>query len=88
MMRALFVMASITVLATVPAAAQQFNGNDPVCLQLWEWGGSSTISCEYRSWEACKVRATSLSAMCLLNPYVQRPSEQSPAERRRRLPAR
>ncbi|WP_306577823.1 DUF3551 domain-containing protein [Bradyrhizobium sp. SRS-191] len=83
MMRALLVMASITVLATVPAAAQQFDGRDPVCLQIWEWGGSTTISCQYRSWDACKVAAASLSAMCLLNPYGQ-----SPPERSRRSPHR
>ncbi|WP_456717010.1 DUF3551 domain-containing protein [Bradyrhizobium sp. USDA 4353] len=87
-MRTLLVTASITLFATVPAAAQQFDGKDPVCLQIWEWGGSTTISCQYRSWEACKVAAASLSAMCLLNPYVQRPTEQSPSERHRRLPPR
>ncbi|WP_244422050.1 DUF3551 domain-containing protein [Bradyrhizobium sp. ORS 285] len=81
-------MASITVFATAPAAAQQFDGNDPVCLQIWEWGGSTTISCQYRSWEACKMAAASLSAMCLLNPYGQRPPEQRSSERHRKLPGR
>ncbi|MGJ5178096.1 DUF3551 domain-containing protein [Bradyrhizobium oligotrophicum] len=75
MMRALLVMASITVFATVPAAAQRFDGNDPVCLQIWEWGGSSTISCQYRSWEACRAAAAGFPATCLTNPYVLRPSE-------------
>ncbi|MGJ4990953.1 MULTISPECIES: DUF3551 domain-containing protein [unclassified Bradyrhizobium] len=82
MMRALLLMTSIIVLATAPAAAQRFDGNDPVCLQTWEWGGSSTISCQYRSWEACRAGAAGLSAMCLPNPYAQRPSEPS----RRRPP--
>ncbi|WP_315799399.1 DUF3551 domain-containing protein [Bradyrhizobium sp. SZCCHNR1002] len=77
MIRALLLMTSITVLATAPAAAQRFDGNDPVCLQTWEWGGSSTVSCQYRSWDACRAAAASLSAMCLPNPDVQRPPERS-----------
>nr|WP_083842483.1 DUF3551 domain-containing protein [Bradyrhizobium sp. ORS 375] len=76
-MRALLLLAPFTLFAIVPAAAQRFDGNDPVCLQTWEWGGSSTISCQYRSWEACKAAAASLSATCLTNPYVQRPPERS-----------
>ncbi|MBR0686175.1 DUF3551 domain-containing protein [Bradyrhizobium manausense] len=63
----------ITMSASAPAAAQRFNGNYPVCLQKWEWGGASYISCQYSSWEECKATAAGLSAMCLLNPYVQRP---------------
>lgn len=64
----------ITIAAPAPAAAQRFAGNYPVCLQKWEWGGSSSIRCEYSSWEECKAAAASLPAMCLVNPYAQRPS--------------
>lgn len=64
----------ITMAATAPAAAQRFAGNAPVCLQRWQWGGSSTISCQYQSWDGCRASAAGLSAMCLQNPYAQQPS--------------
>ena len=62
----------ITISVSAPAAAQRFGGTYPVCLQKWEWGGGSSIRCEYSSWEECKASAAGLSAMCLLNPYTQR----------------
>jgi hypothetical protein len=72
-MRALpfFLLAWITMLAPAPASAQRFNGNYPVCMQRWEWGGGSWITCEFSSWEACRAMTVGLSAMCLQNPYVQ-----------------
>lgn len=76
-MRSLFclLMVCIAMSAPTPAAAQRFNGNYPVCLQRWEWGGGTYISCLYNTWEDCKADAAGFSAMCLLNPYVQRPSQ-------------
>ena len=59
--------------AAAPVAAQRFGGNYPVCLQKWEWGGASSIRCQYSSWEECRASAIGLSAMCLQNPYVQQP---------------
>lgn len=75
-MRALpfLLIAWITMLAPAPAAAQRFNGNYPVCIQRWEWGGGSWISCQFSSWDECRAMTVGLSAMCLQNPYVQRPS--------------
>lgn len=64
----------IAMSAPAPAAAQRFAGNYPVCLQKWEWGGGNYISCQYSSWEECKAAAAGLPAMCLVNPYAQRPS--------------
>ena len=76
-MRALpfLLLALIAASAATPAAAQRFSGNYPVCLQRWEWGGGTYISCQYSSWEECKASAVGLPAMCLLNPYVQRAPE-------------
>ncbi|CAL78793.1 Conserved hypothetical protein; putative signal peptide [Bradyrhizobium sp. ORS 278] len=85
-MRALLLLISITLLATGPAAAQRFAGGAPVCLQVWEWGGSSSISCEFRSLDACRAAAAGLPAMCLPNPYGESPLER--VERHRRLPPR
>lgn len=64
----------IAMSAPAPAAAQRFAGNYPICLQKWEWGGGNYISCQYSSWEECKAAASGLPAMCLVNPYAQRPS--------------
>ncbi|MEY9128498.1 hypothetical protein ABH994_004151 [Bradyrhizobium yuanmingense] len=76
MMRALacLLFVLITMSAPGPAAAQRFGGNFPVCLQEWEWGGGTYISCQYRSFDECRASAAGRSAMCLENPYVQRPS--------------
>lgn len=72
----LLLLAGIAMSASTPASAQRFNGNYPVCLQTWEWGGGTYISCQYSSWEQCRAAASGLSAMCLTNPYVQeRPAE-------------
>jgi hypothetical protein len=65
----LMILAGATILAVAPATAQRYESAYPVCLQKWEWGGSSTIYCGYTSWEACRATASGLSAMCLANPY-------------------
>ena len=39
-----------TVLAAIPAAAQRYDSHYPICLQRWEWGGSTVIDCSYTSW--------------------------------------
>ena len=84
-MRALPILflVGITMSVAAPATAQRFAGNAPVCMQKWQWGGSSYITCQYASWDECRATAAGLSAMCLLNPYVQQPShpERSPRSR-------
>ena len=81
MMRALpfLLIFWIAMSAPAPAVAQRFGGHYPVCLQKWEWGGSSSILCRYSSWDECRATASGLSAMCVANPYVpQPPSAQRP----------
>ncbi|MCP3470447.1 DUF3551 domain-containing protein [Bradyrhizobium sp. CCGUVB1N3] len=63
------IMGGATILAPAPAMAERYDPRYPVCLQKWEWGGSSTVYCSYPSWEACKAAAAGLSAMCMDNPY-------------------
>jgi uncharacterized protein DUF3551 len=65
----LMILVGATILGIAPATAQRYDPAYPVCLQKWEWGGSSSIYCRYRSWEECKATAAGLSAMCLVNPY-------------------
>ena len=65
----LVIVAGVTMLGIAPCAAQRYDPNHPVCLQKWEWEGSSTIYCYSRLWDQCKAAALGLSAMCLSNPY-------------------
>ena len=66
-MRALpiLLLVGITMSAAGPASAQRFAGNAPVCMQKWQWGGSSYITCQFASWDECRATAAGLSAMCL-----------------------
>ncbi|QAU47605.1 DUF3551 domain-containing protein [Bradyrhizobium guangzhouense] len=57
------------MVAVPPANGQRYDPRSPVCLQQWEWGGSSKIDCSYESWDACRLAAVGLPAMCLNNPY-------------------
>jgi hypothetical protein len=58
-----------TMLAVAPATGQRYDPDYPVCLQRWEWGGSSTIYCRFTSWDQCRMATVGFSAMCLTNPY-------------------
>ncbi|TPQ26581.1 hypothetical protein C2U70_31525 [Bradyrhizobium guangdongense] len=79
-MRTLYMVVALvaTTLAIAPAKAQRYGSNAPVCLQKWEWGGSSSIYCAYASFEQCRASAMGLSAMCVANPYF---SQGSPRDR-------
>ncbi|WP_311739355.1 DUF3551 domain-containing protein [Bradyrhizobium sp. NC92] len=69
-----------TVIALVaPAAAEPLDPRYPVCLQKWEWGGSSRTYCSFLSWEDCRAAAMGLSAMCLANPYWSQPGQSGPS---------
>jgi hypothetical protein len=52
-----------------PAMGQRYDPDYPVCIQRWEWGGSSTIYCHYTSWDQCRMATVGFAAMCLTNPY-------------------
>ena len=51
-------------LTAIPAGAQTFGGNAPICLEKWGWGGIDNISCSYNSIAKCQATASGLSAMC------------------------
>lgn len=81
--RMLSVLAGTSMLAVIaPAAAAPLDSSYPVCLQQWEWGGSSNKYCGYRSWEDCQAAARGLPAMCLTNPYWSQPTSVRPPHRR------
>jgi hypothetical protein len=83
---ALAILATIAVLTAAPAQAQRYNGNAPICLQRWYWGGSDTIYCGYSSMAQCHATASGLAAMCITNPYFA--NEQVPREPAYRQPRR
>jgi Protein of unknown function (DUF3551) len=76
-------VAGVTILVVAPAKAQRYDPRYPVCLQIWEWGGSSSMDCSFTSWDVCRATASGLSGMCLNNPYWSRARQVSPADRRR-----
>jgi hypothetical protein len=84
---ALAILATIAVLtASAPARAQTYNGNAPICLHQWYWGGSDSFYCGYTSLAQCNATASGLSAMCVTNPYFA--GAQEPRERVYRQPRR
>jgi hypothetical protein len=81
---ALAILTTVTVLTAVPAVAQTYSPDYPVCLQAFRWGGSD-IECGYTSLAQCAQSASGLGAMCVVNPYfahAQTPRE--PHSRRHR----
>jgi hypothetical protein len=58
----------ILVLAAVPAQAQTYDPDYPVCLQTYGRAGNS-IACSYTSMAQCRLSASSRAAQCLTNPY-------------------
>ena len=72
------ILAGVTILAAAPATAQRYDPRYPVCLQKWEWGGSTVIDCSYTSWAQCQMTASGLSATCLGNPYWPQAHRASP----------
>ncbi|WP_322596941.1 MULTISPECIES: DUF3551 domain-containing protein [Bradyrhizobium] len=67
------ILSSAMILVITSATAQTFDPRSPVCLQKWEWGGSTYFECAYTTWDQCRVAAIGLAAMCLENPYWRRP---------------
>ena len=72
---ALAILTGVMVWATVPAVAQRYGGNYPVCLQLYLRQGARSIECRYSSIEQCQATASGLSAMCVTNPYYSNARE-------------
>jgi Protein of unknown function (DUF3551) len=67
------ILGSAVILTAAPAMAQTYDSRGPVCLQRWQWGGSTYFDCSYTSWNHCRAAAVGLAAMCLENPYWPRP---------------
>ncbi len=80
-LRWLFV-AGVAILPALPAAAQRYDPNYPVCMQVWTRDGN-TMNCSFTSWDQCRAISSGFSAMCLDNPYWSPPRKAPRGQRRR-----
>jgi hypothetical protein len=65
---ALAILTIATALTAVPARAQTYNPDYPVCLQTYGIDGDY-IECGYTSLAQCAQSASGRAAQCLVNPY-------------------
>src|SRR5437762_13714327 len=77
------ILAALAILPGLPATAQRYDPNYPVCMHVWTRDGDD-INCSFTSWDQCRAVASGFSAMCLDNPYWQQPRQASPRDRQRR----
>ena len=68
------------ILLAVPARAQTYDPNYPVCLQTYAIGGGS-IDCSFTSLAQCAGSASGRSAQCLTNPYFAQGDRKLPRQR-------
>ena len=60
-------LALATVAVAVPAEAQTYDPDFPVCLHVY--GRTNYIECRYFSLQQCAMSASGRSAQCVVNPY-------------------
>jgi hypothetical protein len=58
-------------LTAMPARAQTYDPNYPVCLQTYGIDGNA-IECGYTSLALCNQTASGRAAQCITNPYFAR----------------
>jgi Protein of unknown function (DUF3551) len=61
------ILALGAVLQIAPAAAQTYNPDYPVCLQVF--GPATYFDCRYISIPQCQMTASGRAAQCVVNPY-------------------
>ncbi len=81
-MRALTIaiLTAAAVAVTIPAQAQTYDPDYPVCMQVY--GRVGYIDCRYTSLPQCKATASGRSAECIINPYYPNPRAKPPVRRR------
>ena len=78
--QALAVLAFGAMSLTVPAQAQTYSSDYPVCLQVY--GRGSYIECRYTSIAQCNLTASGRAAQCVVNPYAAHVAEDRLARKR------
>ena len=81
---ALAILPFATVLTGTPAQAQTYDPAYPVCLHVYQWGGSHYYECRYTSLPQCNASASGRAAMCVINPYFAGVEEPRAGYRRHR----
>ncbi|WP_426615933.1 DUF3551 domain-containing protein [Bradyrhizobium sp. McL0616] len=74
-------VAIATLFVSVPARAQTYDPNYPVCMQIY--GPVGYLDCRYASLEQCKYLAVGRSATCVVNPYFAQKKLAPPRRSRR-----
>jgi hypothetical protein len=69
----LTILALGAALQIAPAAAQTYNPDYPVCLQVF--GPANYFDCRYTSIPQCQMTASGRAAQCVVNPYFAGPDE-------------
>jgi hypothetical protein len=70
-------------IAAVPARAQTYDPNYPVCLQVYQGMMNYYYECNYTSMAQCQASASGRAASCMVNPYYAGPRAK-PGPRRKR----
>jgi Protein of unknown function (DUF3551) len=81
---ALAILTIATVLTAAPVRAQTYDPAYPVCLHVYQWGGSHYYDCSYTSLPQCNASASSRAAECVINPYFAGAAEPRAAYRQHR----
>src|SRR6266576_1426120 len=79
----LLLLALGTIGTTVPAQAQTYDPNYPVCLQVYQGMVDYYFDCSYTSMAQCAASASGRSAQCVVNPYPAK-AVAKPGSRRKR----
>jgi hypothetical protein len=74
---------AVTVSLSVPARAQTYDPNYPVCLQIYQSMVDYYFECTFTSMAQCQASASGRSASCVVNPYYAG-SHAKPGPRRKR----
>lgn len=69
-----------TILVAMPAGAQTYDPNFPVCLQTYAIGGGY-IDCSFATLAQCAASASGRAAQCLNNPYFANAGRKPPRQR-------
>ena len=82
---ALAILPFATILIGTPAQAQTYDPAFPVCLHVYQWGGSHYYECRYTSLPQCNASASGRSAQCVVNPYFAGAEERAGYPRHRQV---
>ena len=73
-----------TLAAALPARAQTYDPDYPVCLQIYQGYVDFYFECRYMNMAQCQASASGRSASCVVNPYYGYGKKAKPAPHRKR----